>query len=243
MKILTSTEHFSQSSSERVFKSEYFSSLQSLVNKLDLLNNGVNQALRGAMHKAGNVILKEQRRLADETGVPFLSPAITVGQVKARVSKTKMLPWGETVNSDNVISITIGYHENAFNYTDTARKQFRTHTVSRHGIVHDGDYWKQASKSKPGIIGMTYEFGRPGTSSAHGRNREDMEQVRRIIPNRKEGVKRRDWKEAVPTKIKVRKGRINPTPHIGRGFQNKLEPALGVVIGAVEAEIKKAENG
>ena len=119
------------------------------------------------------------------------------------------------VTKKGVIGITSGYQSGAF-HTDK-----------------DG--------FNPGLVGVTNEFGRPGQSAQ--RSSETMEQVRRIIPNRKEGVKRRDWKEAVPTKITVKKGRINPTPHIGRGFQNKLEPALGVVISAIEAEIKKAENG
>lgn len=92
----------------------------------------------------------------------------------------------------------------------------------------------------PGVVGMTWEFGRPGTSSQ--RSGETMKQVRRIIPNRKKGVRRKDWGEAVPTKIMVKKGRIQPHPHIRRGFDNKVHEAVQVVVSAVENEVKKAGN-
>lgn len=118
------------------------------------------------------------------------------------------------VNKKGELGITTGYQSGAFKTDNTG--------------------------FNPGIVGMTYEFGRPGQSAQ--RSGEKMEQVRRIIPNRKKGVRRKDWGEAVPTKIMVKKGRIQSHPHIRKGFDNKLSEAVQVVVSAVENEVKKAGN-
>ena len=237
MKKLTQHQHFSYGT-EQAFISSEFDDLQSFINELDLLDDEINESLRIAMHQCGNMIAAEQKRLADQTGIDFLSSAISVGEVKARVSEDHQYPWGGTYSTDNVISITSGYHEDAFNYEDTKAKHFRTHTVSRQGIVHDGDYWKYSDKAKPGVIGLTYEFGRPGKSSAHHRNSEKMKQVRKRIPNKTE-TKRKYWLKAVPTEVKIDKGTIQPRPHIRPGFDSTKEAAAQKLINAYSAEINK----
>lgn len=246
MKTLTPLEHFSHGVGERAFLTSEMFDIQSMIQQLDLFNERTNEALRTAMHKSGSVIQKEMQRFADQTGVDFLSPAITVGKVKARKAKNVTLPWGATSRTDNVIGITVGYHPSAFNYQDTANQRYRTHTVSRNGVVHDGDYWKLASKQSPGVIGLMYEFGRPGKSPAHHRKSPDMEQIRKRIPGRtnyKSWKGRKNWGKAVPTEVKISKGAIQPHPHIRRGFDAAKEQAAQILIDAVNAEIERLNRG
>ncbi len=219
--------------------------IQGLIKQLDLMNEYANQEVRDGLHEAAEMICREQKRLAPYS---FLKDAITVGKIKLRNPYTQIV---QTDSSNimlhnkatkktyaGVLSITTGYHENAFNYEQTKNHDRRTYTVSRKGIVHDGDYWKQASKEKPGIIGMTYEFGRPGKSSAHHRNSDTMKQIRKRIPNKSE--KRKYWKKAVPTEVDWKKGRIQPHPHIGRGFDNKVNEAVQILIKHINNAIDKA---
>ena len=100
------------------------------------------------------------------------------------------------VNKKGELGITTGYQSGAFKTDNTG--------------------------FNPGIVGMTYEFGRPGQSAQ--RSGETMKQTR------------------YGKKIKVRKGRIQPHPHIRRGFDNKVHEAVQVVVSAVENEVKKAGN-
>lgn len=219
--------------------------IQGLIKQLDLMNEYANQEVRDGLHEAAEMICREQKRLAPYS---FLKDAITVGKIKLRNPYTQIV---QTDSSNimlhnkatkqtyaGVLSITTGYHANAFNYEQTKNHDRRTYTVSRSGIVHDGDYWKQASKEKPGVIGMTYEFGRPGKSSTHHRNSDTMKQIRKRIPNKSE--KRKYWKKAVPTEVDWKKGTIQPHPHIGRGFDNKVNEAVQILIKHINNAIDKA---
>ena len=87
-----------------------------------------------------------------------------------------------------------------------------------------------------GVIGSMYEFGRPGQSTQ--RSDEEMEQKRKRIPNKK-SAKRKDWKKAVPTRVKIKKGTIQAQPHIRRGFDNVAEQAAQAVIDSISAELDK----
>lgn len=77
------------------------------------------------------------------------------------------------------------------------------------------NYWK---KESVGIVGLVHEFGRPGESQ--GRTGGTMKQRRR------------------GKLVTVDKGIIVPTPHIRRGFDNKIEQAAQ----AAEQELEKAIN-
>ena len=114
------------------------------------------------------------------------------------------------VTKQGVIAITIGYQPNAFEPDED-------------GINH-------------GIVGMTYEFGRPGKSPQH--SSDTMKQVRMRIPNKKE--KRKYWKKAVPTEVDWKKGTIQPHPHIRRGFDNKVNEAVQILIKHINNAIDKA---
>ena len=71
----------------------------------------------------------------------------------------------------------------------------------------------------PGVVGMTWEFGRPGTSSQ--RSGKTMEQTR----NGKT--------------FTVKKGKIDPHPHIHKGFNAKKAAAVGKISDAVERIVRK----
>ena len=226
--------------------------IQGLIKQLDLMNKYANQEVRDGLHEAAEIICKEQKRLAPYS---FLKDAITVGKIKIMKPHSRV----KLTTSENssfsrfnsvsltretyygILYVTIGYHEDAFNYEQTKNHDNRTYTTSRNGIVHDGDYWKQASKDKPGIIGMTYEFGRPGKSSAHHRNSKTMKQIRMRIPNKKD-TKRKYWKKAVPTEVDWNKGTIQPRPHIRRGFDNKVNAAVQALLNHVNNAINRAGN-
>lgn len=87
----------------------------------------------------------------------------------------------------------------------------------------------------PGLLGMMKEFGRPGESPA--RSKSKMKQKRLRIPNK--NAPRRLWAKAVPTDVEVDKGTIQPRPHIRRGFDNKKEQAVRLLVDAVEREMNK----
>ena len=207
--------------SEEVFSSD-MPELQSLIKKLDVFDEETNKAVRTAMHKGADIIMNEQKKLISGKG-KWIADAISKSSIYA--------------NKKSEISISIGYHSDAFNYENTENQKYRTHT-GRNGIVSDSDYWKKATKEKPGVIGLMYEFGRPGTSTAHHRNKPTMKQVRKRIPNKKT-AKRSKWKKAVPTEVEISKGTIQAVPHIRRGFDIKKEEAVNIVLEAVNREIDK----
>ena len=86
-----------------------------------------------------------------------------------------------------------------------------------------------------GVIGALYEFGRPGKTPE--RSGKEMEQKRKRIPNKSE--KRKYWKKAVPTRVKINKGTIQAQSHIRRGFDNVVEQAAQAVIDSISAELDK----
>lgn len=153
--------------------------LQGFIKELDLLDENVNAAVRQGMHKGADIILAEQRRRADATGVPFLARHINKGAVYT----TKR----------GSIGITTGYQSEAFK--------------------------PDADGKNAGVIGLTYEFGRPGQSRT--RSGKTMKQVR--------GGKA----------VEVRKGKINPRPHIRPAFDAKVKEASERVIEAVNRETGK----
>ena len=53
--------------------------LDGFIRELDLLKEDAARAVRKAMHEGNHVIAEEQRRLADATGVPFISEHIREG--------------------------------------------------------------------------------------------------------------------------------------------------------------------
>jgi hypothetical protein len=134
------------------------------------------------MHEGADIILAEQRRLADAAGVPFLSEHIREGEVYTTRKGT--------------LGITSGYMSEAFE-TDAEGKN-------------------------AGVIGLTYEFGRPGQSRT--RSKDTMKQTR----NGKT--------------VEVSKGKISPRPHIRRGFDNKIREATEKTIEALERETGKVFN-
>lgn len=113
------------------------------------------------------------------------------------------------VTKKGVIGITTGYQPNAFE-------------PDENGINH-------------GIVGMTYEFGRPGKSPR--RSGKKMKQKRKRIPNK--DAKRKEWKKAIPTEVDISKGTIQAQSHIKRGFDNKVNEAVQTVIKHINAEIDK----
>lgn len=81
---------------------------------------------------------------------------------------------------------------------------------------------KDAEGKNAGVIGLTYEFGRPGQSRT--RSKDTMKQTR----NGKT--------------VEVSKGKISPRPHIRRGFDNKIREAADKTIKALERETGKVFN-
>lgn len=79
-----------------------------------------------------------------------------------------------------------------------------------------------------GVIGMTYEFGRPGESPQ--RSGETMKQRRR-------------GKNGKIKEVTVSKGMIAPEPHIRRGFDDVIESAVDEVINEIETETGKVFDG
>lgn len=171
--------------------------LDGFIRELDLLKEDAARAVRKAMHEGNHVIAEEQRRLADATGVPFLSEHIREG--------------GIYTTKSGGIGITSGYMSEAFE-------------------KHDG--------VQPGVVGLNYEFGRPGQSRT--RSGSKMKQVRLRIPNK--GAKRKYWLRAVPKEVEIEKGKISPRPHIRRGFDNKIEEAVNKTVEALERETGKVFN-
>lgn len=84
-------------------------------------------------------------------------------------------------------------------------------------------FQKDASGMNAGEAGMTWEFGRPGKSPKH--SSPTMQQKRR---------------GKVYT---VKKGVIQPVPHIRRGFDNKKSAAADLIIQRGKEEIEKIFRG
>ena len=74
--------------------------LNSFIRQLDLLDDKVNAAVRQGMNEGADIILAEQRRRANATGVPFLARHIG----KGRIYSTKR----------GGLGITTGYQAEAF---------------------------------------------------------------------------------------------------------------------------------
>ena len=92
----------------------------------------------------------------------------------------------------------------------------------------------------PGLVGVVTEFGRPGKSAGH--TGKTMWQIRKRILNKKT-AERKDWEKAVPTKVEIDKGTIQPYSHIRRGFDSVKEQAAQKLIDAYNAEIDKLSDG
>jgi len=86
-----------------------------------------------------------------------------------------------------------------------------------------GAFKKDEHGFNPGVVGMTYEFGRPGTSPQ--RSGKTMKQTR----NGKQ--------------VEVNKGTIQPVPHIRKGFDETLEQNIQTLVNAVNAEIERLNRG
>lgn len=214
--------------SEEMFSTD-MPDLESFIRQLDMFDDEQNKVILETMHDIGNNIEHSQKRLISKSKVAdLLIDAIEQSSIYT--------------NKNGVICVSVGYHTDVFNYKDTERKQFRTHTVSRQGIVHDADYWMYADREHAGVIGLTYEFGRPGKSAPHHRNSPKMKQVRKRIPNKK-GTKRKYWMKAVPTEISINKGVIQPVPHIRRGFDMVLGQNIDQLVNAVNRVLDKLSDG
>lgn len=153
--------------------------LQTLIQRLNLLDENVNAAVRQALKSGAEIIMKEQKSLIDGEGTKHeLAEAISCSGVYS--------------NRKHELAVTTGYQSDAFQ-------------------EHDG--------KNLGIIGLTYEFGRPGQSSQRSGNK--MTQVRNGV------------------QVEVKKGKIEPIPHIRRGFDNKIEEAANLTSEALEKEVAK----
>lgn len=152
--------------------------LEGFIKELDLFDDNVNQALRTAMHTAGDMIGQAQKRL-----VLPKSKRLAAAISTSRVYTTK----------DGALGITSGYQAGAFQEDSTG--------------------------FNPGLVGMVTEFGRPRSS------RTKMEQTR----NGK--------------KYSVTIGKIQPYPHIRRGFDAVKDRAAQVLIDAYNAEFDKLGGG
>lgn len=128
-----------------------------------------------------------------------------------------------TVSKKNkkFVSVSMGYQEDSFN-------------------VGSGDkYWQ---KESDGIIGLTYEFGRPGQSiQRSGKTMKQKRKRRKKIPVSSKRKNAKGWKysEAELTDVEIKKGSIVPVPHIRRGFDNKIEEAVNAVAQEFENVIEE----
>ena len=125
----------------------------------------------------------------------------------------------------NFVSVSMGYQEDSFN-------------------VGSGDkYWQ---KESDGIIGLTYEFGRPGQSPQ--RSGETMKQKRKrrkkvSVSSKRKNAKGWKYSEAEPTEVTIKKGAIAPVPHVRRGFDNKVEEAADAAVNIVVQALEKVWEG
>ena len=97
----------------------------------------------------------------------------------------------------------------------------------------NGDAVKENGQEfKPGLVGMTFEFGRPGNSSTFRKNK--YRYYHRYSKKRAEKTGGTGLEV-----FKGLKGTIQPIPHIRRGFDNVVEQAAQAVIDAISSEIDK----
>lgn len=90
-------------------------------------------------------------------------------------------------------------------------------------------------------VGAVFEFGRPGTSARH--NSPDMKQTRRIYQGTRPHRRREETADGIAkTEITVKKGRIQPVPHIRRGFQNKRSEVVELMLRRLR-EIERGGTG
>ncbi len=101
---------------------------------------------------------------------------------------------------DGALGITVGYQSSAFD------------------VDYDTD-----NPTRIGVVGLVYEFGRPGQSSA---TRSSPETYRHINGDIFSG-------------FKVKKGTIRPIPHIRSGFDEIKPFCAKILINAFNAEIDK----
>ncbi len=95
--------------------------------------------------------------------------------------------------------------------------------------------FRSVGKLNPGVVGMTYEFGRPGKSP--GRSGNTMEQIRKRIPNK--SAKRSGQQKAVPARVTIEKGTIQPVPHIRPAYHQTLAENIRILADAVQEAITK----
>ncbi len=87
------------------------------------------------------------------------------------------------------------------------------------GYLSDS-FKKNGDKDGLGLIGTIYEFGRPRESGSQ-RSSDIM-------------IQKRGGKE-----YEVKKGAIQPVPHIRRGFDNKSEQAVEITVGYITDKIEE----
>lgn len=107
-----------------------------------------------------------------------------------------------------VLGVTAGYQFDAF---------------------EDDTYWGDKG-TEPGVVGLTYEFGRPGQSN----NTRRQDEYRYWHYHNKKGTL---------VAMKQRKGAIQPHPHIRLGFDETLEQNIQTLVNAVNAEIERLNRG
>lgn len=151
-----------------------FEKLGDLIEKLNLLDDNVNAAVRTGIHEGAALIEAEQKRLA---------PSKTASAIKTgSIYSTKK----------GKLKVDVGYLSESFK--------------------------KNGDKDGLGLIGTIYEFGRPGESSPQ-RSSDTM-------------IQKRGGKE-----YEVKKGEIQPVPHIRRGFDNKSGQAVEITVKYVKDKI------
>lgn len=95
--------------------------------------------------------------------------------------------------------------------------------------------FKNIGGINPGVLGMTYEFGRPGKSPE--RSGTTMEQTRKRIPNK--SAKRSRQQKAVPTRVTIEKGTIQAVPHIRPAYHLTLAENIRILADAAQEAIKE----
>lgn len=170
-----------------------FPNLDAFIKQLDLTKENVNKALRAAMYESGKMIEQEQKRCI--LGAAYQKKEKKKGGGTLGERLAPHISVGKIFSTKKgVLGISSGYQDDAF-------------AADSKGV-------------KPGVLGMIWEFGRPGKSSSY-RSNENMKQKR----NGK--------------RVTVKKGTIQPVPHIRRGFDNVKNRAAQTVIEAYNREIDK----
>ena len=195
--------------------------LKSLIDSLDMMKDYQRTALIDGMHEAGNIIIAEQKRLIS--------------------GKSKRLE--QAIGHDGVGS----YKESDIFNPVTLEKDNRSAYYIRCGYLEDA-FETDKDGFNPGVIGLMYEFGRPGESNIAKRQSKTVKQKRKRRKKIRVSSKRKNakgWKysEAEPAEVEINKGIIVPVPHVRRGFDNKVEEAVNAVAEVLEEAIEKSING